>query len=103
MVDLCFPCQKEYDMIGRLETMESDGQFILNKLGLPTELMDVVMNRGKRYIPYDVTNSSDDKTAQKRFSSLSQEDIDDLVRKYADDFSAFGYNASEFKSAIPKS
>ena len=104
MVDLCFPCQKAYGMIGLLDTMETDSRFTFNKLGLPAEeLMDVVMNRGERFLPHDVTNSSDDKTARERFSSLSQGDIDDLVRTYADDFSAFGYNASEFKSAIPTS
>lgn len=94
MVDLCFPCQKEYDMIGKLESFGTDSKFMLQGL------VDVALLPGSHQIHRDkpATNSSASETSQKYFSSLSGEDIDDLAKKYTDDFLAFGYDATEFKS-----
>ena len=100
MVDLCFPCQKQYDMIGNYESLATDSRFILDKLGL-SDLLDVALNTpGSRYIRRDTTKSSDFKTVQEYYCSLPQDSITNLAQRYMDDFSAFGYNTSELKYII---
>ncbi|XP_072013629.1 carbohydrate sulfotransferase 8-like isoform X2 [Amphiura filiformis] len=63
--ELCFPCQIDYDIIGKLETMDTDAKFILKKLGAP-ELESVVSStKGHE------TNSSDADTQHTYMNELS--------------------------------
>ena len=86
MSEICFPCQMKYDIIGKLETFETDSRFILNKLGTP-ELLDVALRR-----PPQTTHSSESLQIQQYFKTLSKEDIEGLRHRYADDFGLFGYD-----------
>ena len=81
-------------MIGKLESFGTDSKFMLPELALLTG------SNHKLTRDMHATNSSASITAQKYFSSLSGQDIDDLAKKYTDDFLAFGYDATQFKSKI---
>ncbi|XP_072014359.1 carbohydrate sulfotransferase 10-like [Amphiura filiformis] len=84
--ELCLPCQINYDIIGKLETMDTDAKFILKKLGAP-ELERVVSSTAGHE-----TNSSDADTQHTYMNELSVEDVNRLEQKYEKDFKLFGYS-----------
>ena len=85
ITELCFPCQIKYNYIGKLETMDMDAKFILNKLGAP-ELQSVVMSADR----HD-TNSSEFITQYSYFRLLSVDDVKSFEKRYEKDFKYFEY------------
>ncbi|XP_072019534.1 carbohydrate sulfotransferase 10-like [Amphiura filiformis] len=84
MADLCFPCQKQYDYIGKLETLEQDTRFILDSFNI-SDLLKVVLDRPKHFTNTNVNS------LHKYFSKLNKDHKDRLKRRYNDDLRLFGY------------
>ncbi|XP_072014215.1 carbohydrate sulfotransferase 10-like [Amphiura filiformis] len=84
--ELCLPCQINYDIIGKLKTMDTDAKFILKKLGAP-ELESVVSTTAGHE-----TNSSNADTQHTYMNELSVGDVNLLEQKYEKDFKLFGYS-----------
>lgn len=86
MYDLCLPCNVKYDYIGKMETYQTDTQFILDKINA-TNLVDIVKGRAAH-----TTNSSSAHAMEEYSSQLSREDIKGLLWRYEQDFKLFGYD-----------
>ena len=89
ITELCFPCQIKYNYIGKLETMDMDAKFILNKLGAP-ELQSVVASADSQDT-HD-TNSSELITQFSYFRLLSVDDVKSFEKRYEKDFRYFEYD-----------
>lgn len=87
IIDICRPCQVRYDIIAKLETMDTDARFILKRFGVP-ELFDVVAA-----VPSHETNSSAEDVQKSYYSTLSARDIARFQQKYKKDFEYFGYDS----------
>ena len=85
--DLCFPCQKKYDYIGKLETLEEDTRFILHKFNM-SKLLKVVLDRPKHFTNTNVNS------LHKYFSTLKKDYKEGLKRRYNDDLKMFGYTSN---------
>ncbi|KAI9553080.1 hypothetical protein GHT06_020971 [Daphnia sinensis] len=82
-IDLCLPCSIEYDFIGKVETLEQDVSFLLEKLN-ETDLIPSF--QAKQKAP-QTTQS----VWRQKMKQLSKQQIKDLTRIYAADFQIFGY------------
>ena len=84
--DICAPCQMNYTIIGKLETIETDARFIFDKIGV-AELADLGEKKASH-----ATHSDGSDEIRQFYSTLSEEDIDGLKRKYFDDCHLFDYD-----------
>ncbi|XP_066947338.1 carbohydrate sulfotransferase 11-like [Macrobrachium rosenbergii] len=81
---LCRPCQVNYDVILKLESIDEDAEKLLRRIGAPANLH--YPNREKT-----VTTS----LAEKYTKNLSSELIDGLIKEFGSDFLRFGYDMPE--------
>ncbi len=83
VVDLCLPCEMQFDFIGKFETLNQDVDYLLRKLN-KTDLVGLFSGQ-----PKSKTTSS---LWKKSMNQISHQQLSDLNRMYADDFRLFGYS-----------
>ena len=85
-VDLCHPCELDFDFIGKVETLESDGKIILSHLvRMEVEKNDILLFNRK-------SNLDTHNAAFSNIKKLSSAVVQRLYRKYEVDFQLFGYS-----------
>ncbi|XP_045107618.1 carbohydrate sulfotransferase 11-like isoform X2 [Portunus trituberculatus] len=82
---LCYPCDVNYDYIGKYETLADDSQYILEQIGAPPFL----------HFP-EVVPSKTSAVVETYFNSLTPQQQSDLVKIYKDDFQIFDYHFRDF-------
>uniref|UniRef100_H3AEB6 Carbohydrate sulfotransferase n=1 Tax=Latimeria chalumnae TaxID=7897 RepID=H3AEB6_LATCH len=87
-VELCAPCQINYNVIGHHETLQEDVPYILKKAGI-----DQIVSYPT--IPPGITAYNKTKVKQ-NFSRISKRDIRRLYARFQGDFKLFGYGDPNF-------
>ncbi|XP_022109268.1 carbohydrate sulfotransferase 8-like [Acanthaster planci] len=86
MYKLCLPCRVQYDLIGKLESVDSDLSFLLDHLGLEHILFPSIR---------PLYHREDEKTGnaliRQYFGNMSQRDLQRLYKIYQLDFEIFGF------------
>ena len=86
-VDLCHPCQVDYDYVIKTETMDEDAKPVVSLLlGSQQEKLDT-LNKLPR-----LHNTTTGDVLAGEFEKLSMEQIEMMVKRYHDDFKVFGYS-----------
>ncbi|XP_022088935.1 carbohydrate sulfotransferase 11-like [Acanthaster planci] len=85
MYKLCSPCTIKYDVIGNLETVADDAQYVLELLNAPSKVRYLSSGNSRP------TNSSDSGTFHKYFSQLDKLQLTKLWDLYKLDYELFGY------------
>lgn len=90
MMELCYPCEIDYDFIGHLETLKDDSDYLVDLLNIPDGVV----------FPNEVrpqTNSSQGDTLQMFYSQLANGQYKDLSfsQGLARDALLFGYDTPE--------
>ncbi|KAM8976511.1 carbohydrate sulfotransferase 10-like [Pelodytes ibericus] len=87
-VELCAPCEINYNVIGHHETLENDAPYILQQAGI---------DRLVSYptIPPGITNYNKSKV-EHYFSKVAKRDIKRLYARFKGDFKLFGYEEPTF-------
>ena len=95
---LCQPCQYHYDFIGHHETLYEDADTVLERLNVEIDPQDVVVNEFPR-VSYDDQMFEKSSTVMEEFySSIPDNDMNELYRLYAADYELFGYSPSIFRA-----
>ena len=81
---LCSPCDIHYDFIGKLETMNVDGKYILSHIGA-NNLLHILDTK-----PH-ATNSSSENKVQAAFRQVTEEDVVRFEKRFKMDMELFGY------------
>ena len=81
MTSLCLPCSIDYQFIGHFETLGSDVDFLMRKVGFSLK------SSGQPIIP--TTTPLQIKQAMEQLSPIL---VNGLLRLYKDDFKLFGYS-----------
>ena len=85
----CNPCQVNLNTILKLETLEEDTQYVLNRINAPEILTNVEQkNKSKGGSSHDA--------ARKYLNELDQELFEELVNIYKNDFLIFGYDIPKY-------
>ncbi|KAM4795121.1 carbohydrate sulfotransferase 10 [Rhinophrynus dorsalis] len=87
-VELCAPCEINYNVIGHHETLEEDAPYILREAGI-----DKLVSYPA--IPPGITNYNRSKV-EHYFSKVSKRDIKRLYARFEGDFKLFGYKEPTF-------
>lgn len=83
----CHMCEMEYDVIGKMETIKDDMEFIADKSGLSSTNITLPWTNRR--------NSSEDLSLQ-YFKSLTVNQVLGLYRVYRIDFMMFSYRADKY-------
>ncbi|XP_033100184.1 carbohydrate sulfotransferase 10-like [Anneissia japonica] len=86
MHSVCFPCSIDYDVIGQLEDIENESNYILRHVGADIEFPH---STGTHF-----TNSSSYEKVIKSYATIPRFDLLNLYQKYKYDFLLFDYNQS---------
>ncbi|KAM9321248.1 carbohydrate sulfotransferase 10 [Gastrophryne carolinensis] len=87
-VELCAPCEINYNVIGHHETLEDDAPYILKKAGVEKLV-------SYPYIPPGITHYNQSKV-EHYFSTVSKRDLKRLYERFKVDFKLFGYREPTF-------
>ncbi|XP_063809527.1 carbohydrate sulfotransferase 10 [Pseudophryne corroboree] len=87
-VELCAPCEINYNVIGHHETLEEDAPYILKEAGI-----DGLVSYPS--IPLGITQYNQSKV-EHYFSKVSKRDIKRLYDRFEGDFKLFGYKEPTF-------
>lgn len=83
----CHVCEMEYDIIGKMETITEDMEFIAKQSGLAAANIS---------LPWANRKSSGDKVSLDYFKALSLSQVEKLYIIYKPDFEMFGYSADTY-------
>lgn len=83
----CFPCDIDYDIIGKFETLDDDAKYTL-KIAKVDKI--VAFPKPDASSP---TNSSNIATLESYYEKVPRENLQNLVRRYSLDFALFGYSS----------
>jgi len=83
----CHVCEMEYDIIGKMETIEDDMEFIADRSGLAATNMS---------LPWTNRRNSGDKVSLQYFSNLTVNQVLGLYRIYKLDFEMFSYRVEPY-------
>jgi len=83
----CHVCEMEYDIIGKMETIAEDMDFIAEESGLAAANIS---------LPWANRKSSGDKVSLDYFQGLSLAQVKSLYAIYKPDFEMFGYQAEPY-------
>jgi len=83
----CHVCEMEYDIIGKMETIEDDMEFISDRSGLAATNMS---------LPWTNRRNSGDKVSLQYFSNLTVIQVLGLYRIYKLDFEMFSYRVEPY-------
>lgn len=90
--DLCRPCQINYDVVGKYETLERDADFVLGKIA----------GAGRRLsFPRINKTVNTFRLMNELLANVSQEEAFKLYQLYALDFKMFDYHYSDFDKYLP--
>ncbi|XP_033098684.1 carbohydrate sulfotransferase 11-like [Anneissia japonica] len=84
--NMCLPCDIDYDVIGKFETLSDDANYIL-KLANVDHLVEFPSAKGS-----SPTNSSKKDTLQMQFDGIPLNIVHNLYEKYILDFRLFNYS-----------
>ncbi|XP_068124373.1 carbohydrate sulfotransferase 10 [Hyperolius riggenbachi] len=87
-VELCAPCEINYNVIGHHETLEEDASYILKEAGIGNLV-------SYPPIPPGITHYNQSKV-EHYFSTVTKRDIRRLYKRYEGDFKLFGYKEPTF-------
>jgi len=92
----CHVCEMEYDIIGKMETIQDDMDFIAKESGLAAANIS---------LPWANKKSSDNSVSLDYFRNLTLAQLNGLYAIYKPDFEMFGYKADSyyalFKTQVP--
>ncbi|XP_022109255.1 carbohydrate sulfotransferase 10-like isoform X2 [Acanthaster planci] len=86
MYKLCLPCRVNYDVVGKLETVESDSKFLLNYLDLKQLRFPT-----SRPLFHHGIDREDKELLEHYFGNMSTRNLQRLYNIYKLDFELFGY------------
>ena len=89
----CHLCEIEYDVIGKMETINEDIDFITEKSGLAA--LNVTL-------PWANRRASKENLSLEYFKQLTQSQVEKLYQIYLPDFQMFGYEADQYFSLLKK-
>jgi len=85
-MDLCHPCEIQYNYVVRLETLEDDVPLILERLGNPPGALSLLpQHRLLRLVSDKLEHST------RLFQNIATETIMRLMETYGADLEVFGY------------
>ncbi|XP_077983559.1 carbohydrate sulfotransferase 9-like [Glandiceps talaboti] len=84
MHDQCFPCDIDYDIIGKFETLNEDAKHVIHEIGASTEVQFPRPNEHR-------TLSSAVDIMKGYYSRITKQEVMDLYKLYEWDFKMFGY------------
>ncbi|XP_033122096.1 carbohydrate sulfotransferase 11-like isoform X2 [Anneissia japonica] len=84
MHSVCYPCDIDYDVIGRLEDIENDSNYILKHVGAGFKF--------PKQTGIHFTNSSSYDKVRRSYATISDSDLQDLYQKYKYDYILFDYD-----------
>ncbi|XP_054753254.2 carbohydrate sulfotransferase 11-like [Lytechinus pictus] len=87
---ICKPCDINYDVIGKYETMSDDADFVLRLANIDPKI------KFPKPHPSHVTNSSDGSLADTVYKGVPKSLMYKLAMLYAADFKLFGYDADPY-------
>ena len=87
-LDLCKPCQAQYDYIFKFETMHNEMEFLKQKLNVSDYHRPAMFPR--------TSFKSDSEKVKKAFQQIPKALTLQLFEKYKQDFEAFGYDKPEW-------
>ena len=103
----CDYCDIKYDMVGRLESMETDLAYFTNKSHITFLLTNenssshVHPSGGHRYYPpNEISEQKKDKKVINYFSQLNVTQLNNLYDMYRIDFEMFGYSIQPFVKSL---
>jgi len=79
--ELCQPCAISYDFIGRYETLWTDGDYVLKRLGINSDVS----------FPRWTKKRTSDQPYDSAFNSVTPEYMKRLRQLYSRDYAFFGY------------
>ena len=88
ITDLCFPCQMDYDYVGKYESLEDDAEMILKQVNVT--------------LPFVFPPSSNEESKRSKhwvedMQSLTKEQQNALFKEYRKDFELFDYDPESWK------
>ena len=83
--DLCFPCDIDYDFIGKMDTILQDSQAVLSHFNTSIQLP--YANANKRHTH---------KILSEFYKDVPLADTKRIIDIYKKDFQLFGYNATDY-------
>lgn len=89
-IDVCNPCQVNYNFVGKLDSLKQDVNCILPRLGMGP------------WFPFPTNPRSSEDKVKKYFSKLPQDIRDKSSKKWHNDIRAFGYKTLEEKGITSK-
>jgi len=90
----CHVCEVEYDIIGKMETISDDMEFIVEKSGLAATNIS---------LPWTNRRNSGEGISLKYFRTLTSDQVRGLYRIYKLDFEMFGYQVEPYLDLFSKS
>ncbi|XP_054750526.1 carbohydrate sulfotransferase 11-like isoform X1 [Lytechinus pictus] len=87
---MCLPCDIDYDVIGKYETINEDADYILRLINVDPEITFPTPN------PLTMTNSSSGKLVDKYYKKVPKLYLYQLAKLYDVDFELFGYDPVPF-------
>ena len=87
----CHVCEMEYDIIGKMETIADDMEFIAERSGLAATNIS---------LPWSNRRNSGDKVSLNYFRGLPVNQLMGLYRIYKLDFEMFGYKVEPYFELI---
>ncbi|XP_063295573.1 carbohydrate sulfotransferase 8-like [Pelobates fuscus] len=82
---LCDPCNIQYDIVGKFETMKEDSDFVLKTIKAPNHFQYPNIKH------YPNESRTNEEISMKYFNSLPPKVFEDLIDVYREDFSLFQY------------
>ncbi|XP_030850431.1 carbohydrate sulfotransferase 11-like isoform X1 [Strongylocentrotus purpuratus] len=87
---MCLPCDIDYDIIGKYETINEDADFVLRLANIDPDITFPKPNLSS------MTNSSDPTLADKFYRDVPRSLVYKLAMLYAADFNLFGYHVDPY-------
>ena len=99
----CTPCQVNFTVIAKLETLTRDQEYIIRRAGLENILM---LSRNKDRPKMILNKARDGKNTndliKKYYGQLTEQQLQKLCDIYGIDFEMFGYNITKYYEIIMK-
>ncbi|GAB0089549.1 Carbohydrate sulfotransferase [Sergentomyia squamirostris] len=86
IVDLCTPCQVNFNVIAKFETLDEDQKYILETANISDIISEQWRNVGKPM----------KRTIEEFYNELSEQQVSELFELYKSDFEIFDYSINNF-------
>lgn len=95
----CSPCTVKYTTIAKLETLDRDNKYIVNKLGIEKVLRQPT-GKQANFINESRDGRKTEALIKRYFRQLNVETLEKLIKVYEDDFELFGYDKTPYYSYV---